>query len=196
MLGVSRNFTFVVYCLVVKLRQDAFCHIERDTGNIQERIIEWRRRQLVILRESPREDVKPERPRVDDDDLRVVRTRIVHCQRRRQHLVRQQTQHRPVGREWGARQGIVSRRSTKLEAEIKSFCQFLEAVCNFQAFGGIERRRVISFRMELMANLIALSGTSKTTHLVGYAVGIQVATVDGQVLRATTLVEVDTWKNV
>jgi hypothetical protein len=42
-------------------------------------------------------------------------------------------------------------------------------------------------------DLNSTSGVVKKTHLIRHTIGIEVATVDGEVLRVTSFVEVNTW---
>ena len=119
---MCEDITFAIRPPAVQLGQDGFRDAKWNRRDVLERVIERRYCQLVVPRERPRVDVKPECPRVDDDDVRDVGTRIVNRERGWKDLVRQEAQHRPVRRERISRQRIVLRRRAEFESEIKSLC--------------------------------------------------------------------------
>jgi hypothetical protein len=82
----------------------------------------------------------------------------------------------------------------KFKGKIEALCQCVETFRNSLALESV-KLRALAICMKLatnLANTMLEQKVPKITHLVGNTVGIEVTTVDGEVLRTTFLVEIDT----
>lgn len=71
----------LVRAVVVQRREDGVDDARGDVGDVQERVSERRRGELVVLRERAREDVEALRTAVRNDAVRDVRARVVDRER-------------------------------------------------------------------------------------------------------------------
>ena len=71
----------LVRAVVVERREDGVDDARGHGGDVQERVVERRRGQLVVLRERAREDVEPLRAAVRHDPVRDRRARVVDRER-------------------------------------------------------------------------------------------------------------------
>lgn len=71
----------LVCASMIQRGQDLVRDACSDVGDVQECVCEWRRSELVVLRERAGEDVEALRARVGEDDIRDGRAAVVHSER-------------------------------------------------------------------------------------------------------------------